>query len=136
MRARRAENPARMHEAGGNARPPVSDGGSAPLATVVSLPTARAARPGAQRRGTPTSAVDLLLYKNERRGATAAPLPHLPSTVPATPAASSEVVLDARDEHAAHGGRAGERAVLLVQHVVHQDVERGALHHRQAIAQV
>ncbi len=28
-------------------------GGSAPLATVVSLPTARAARPGAQRRDTP-----------------------------------------------------------------------------------
>src|SRR3954465_4813280 len=28
-------------------------GGSAPLATVVSLPTAREARPGAQRRDTP-----------------------------------------------------------------------------------
>jgi hypothetical protein len=28
-------------------------GGSTPLATVVSLPTARAARPGAQRRDTP-----------------------------------------------------------------------------------
>ena len=35
----------------------VSAGGSAPLATVVSLPTARAARPGAQRRGTPKEEV-------------------------------------------------------------------------------
>ncbi len=32
-------------------------GGSAPLATVVSLPTAREARPGAQRRDTPAPAV-------------------------------------------------------------------------------
>jgi bifunctional DNase/RNase len=32
-------------------------GGSAPLGTVVSFPTAREARPGAQRRGTPTPAV-------------------------------------------------------------------------------
>src|ERR1700741_4211665 len=31
------------------------DGGSGALATVVSLPTAREARPGAQRRDTPTS---------------------------------------------------------------------------------
>ena len=35
----------------------VSAGGSAPLGTVVSCPTARAARPGAQRRDTPRTAV-------------------------------------------------------------------------------
>src|SRR5688500_13442399 len=34
---------------------------SAPLATVVSLPTARAARPGAQRRDTPECAVAVVL---------------------------------------------------------------------------
>src|SRR5688500_19610230 len=62
MRARRAENPARMHGRGGNAWRPVSAGGSAPLATVVSLPTARAARPGAQRRGTPTQGVQSLVF--------------------------------------------------------------------------
>ncbi|HYH83502.1 MAG TPA: hypothetical protein VEX86_27150, partial [Longimicrobium sp.] len=32
---------------------PWRGGGSAPLATAVSLPTAREARPGAQRRDTP-----------------------------------------------------------------------------------
>src|SRR5688572_10557683 len=53
MRARRDETPARMHERRRNAWTTVSAGGSAPLATVVSLPTARAARPGAQRRDTP-----------------------------------------------------------------------------------
>src|SRR5687767_4552864 len=61
MRARRAENTARTHGCRGNARPPVSAGGSAPLATVVSLPTARAARPGAQRRGTPEPAVEVVV---------------------------------------------------------------------------
>src|SRR5687768_9054170 len=59
MRARRAENTARMHGRGGNAPGPVSAGGSAPLATVVSLPTARAARPGAQRRATPKPAASV-----------------------------------------------------------------------------
>src|SRR5688500_19161611 len=57
MRARRAETPARMHGRSGNAPVPVSAGGSAQLATVVSLPMARAARPGAQRRGTLETAV-------------------------------------------------------------------------------
>jgi hypothetical protein len=36
---------------------PPAGGGSAPLGTVVSFPTAREARPVAQRRGTPTPAV-------------------------------------------------------------------------------
>src|SRR5215216_6193304 len=49
MRARRAGTPPTQQYRGG--------GGPAPLATAVSLPTARAARPGAQRRDTPKSAV-------------------------------------------------------------------------------
>src|SRR5215207_1517370 len=47
-------------------------GGSAPLATAVSLPTAREARPGAQRRDTPGPCSSVSRYgapgnKNERR---------------------------------------------------------------------
>ncbi len=46
---------------------PACAGGSAPLATVVSLPTARAARPGAQRRDTPTPCPSPLVLTTSSR---------------------------------------------------------------------
>src|SRR4051812_11020899 len=54
MRARRAGNPPRAQRGGGIGADTWRGGGPARLGTVVSCPTARAARPGAQRRDTPT----------------------------------------------------------------------------------
>src|SRR5690349_12191446 len=67
VRARRAENTARMHGRRGNASRTLSGGGSAQLATVVSLPTAHAARPGAQRRDTPKLVVAVTVVRTSSR---------------------------------------------------------------------
>src|SRR5688572_6882681 len=85
MRARRAETPARMHVRGGNVSRILSAGDSAPLATVVSLPTARAARAGAQRRGTPTSVGALFCgMDGTKMGNGAPPSPPFPLSPPSS----------------------------------------------------